>query len=194
MFKPVGLFLLVGCLLLAFAATSFADLYKYTDARGVVVITDKMESVPARFRSSVKMVRDAKPAPAAEPVAAAGVDQGAQPAAAPSPAAETATGGKFAELCSRFPWLKPVLWIAAIAAGFVCLTKIVSLLPSPLLGRALYLAFTLGVLLLLYRSLAGTMAENSKALVNDATSLVKKVNERQQERAPADPNSVEQAK
>ncbi|MCM0081845.1 DUF4124 domain-containing protein [Geomonas sp. Red32] len=190
MYKPAGLFLLAGCLLLVFAATSFADLYKYTDARGVVVITDKLESVPARFRSSVKVIRDAKPAPAAEPAAA--VDQGAQPAAAP--AAETANEGKFAELCSRFPWLKPILWIAAIAAAFVCLTQIVSLLPSPLLGRALYIAFTLGVLLLLYKFVAGSMAENSKALVNDATSLVKKVNERQQERAPADPNSVEQAK
>jgi hypothetical protein len=70
--------------------------------------------------------------------------------------------------------------LAAVAAGFWCLGKVTRLLPSRLLGKAIYVAFSLGVFLFLYQTFMKGMGERSQKLIQDASSIVKKANLRQQ--------------
>jgi hypothetical protein len=86
------IFLLISLLsLFSFAAlsTSFADMYTYTDGKGVMNMTNKLEAVPAKYRSSMKVIKEEpKPAPQQVQAVQQPEAQGSalldQPAAAPA--------------------------------------------------------------------------------------------------------------
>lgn len=176
------------CLLLSamFAPVpdAFADYYKYTDSRGVVNMTNKLESVPVKYRSTMKVVREEAPRkdpaagqpqqPASAPAEIAASEQ------APAAASEQASDGKFAQLSARFVWFKPLVYAAAVLALFIAITKVTSLLPSPQLAKAIYLAFFLGVFVFLYKSYATHVVESSLKIKEKAVSMMKKSNVREQ--------------
>ena len=167
----------------ALVGEALADYYKYTDGRGVVNITNKLESVPAKYRSNMKVVREApKPEPAANQA------QQAQPEAAPAAAADQesvqpaaqAPAGKFAELSARFPWFRPLVYLAVIVLLTAVVFKVSSLLPSPLLSKAICIAFFLGVFVFLYKAYVTHVVESTVKIKDTATNMMKKSMVREQ--------------
>lgn len=174
-----------------FTAVAFADFYKYTDGKGAVVMTNKLESVPAKFRSSMTVIKE-EPKKTLE-----GAPQSAQPSeaemqsAAPAPA--PVPEGKFAELSARYAWFKPLVYLAVCFVLFYCLTFVTRRLPSRLLGKVIYVAFSLAAFTFLYKTYMSGMVERSQRLMEDASKVVKKANARPQP-LPADETAPAQAK
>lgn len=162
-------------------ALSKADYYKYTDSRGTVNITNKLESVPARYRSTMKVVREEKKkAPAAGPQGTAGAEPQAAPAleqqAAPEP--EQKPESSFARLCGRFVWLKPLLYVIGAVASFVVVIKVASML-GPMLSKVIYLSFFLGVFVFLYKAYAEYVVTSSARIKENAVNIMKKSSNRE---------------
>lgn len=180
------LFICLFCLIqFALVPRALADYYKYTDRQGVVSITNKLESVPAKYRSTMKVVRET---PKAAPGAASQAQQAQPPEAAPEAVSDPAgaqeqaqaPAGKFAELSARFPWFKPLVYLAVILALFVAVLKVSTLLPSPLLSKAICIAFFLGVSVFLYKSYVAHVVESTARIKENASNMMKKSMVREQ--------------
>jgi len=164
----------------AMVPEALADYYKYTDSQGMISITNKLDSVPARYRSTMKVVRE-------EPKKAAGAGKEAQqperyePEVVEATASEQAAAlpvqapaGKFAELSARFVWFKPLAYLAGFIALFVAIVKVTSLLPSPLLSKMIYLGFFLGVFVFVYQAYVAHVVESSLKIKENAAAMMKK--------------------
>lgn len=190
MLKSLPFIMLVGVFALnaLFPSVSLADYYKYTDSKGVVNITNKLQSVPAKYRSTMKVVREspkkeAAAAPAQEPasqVSTAEPDPAAQAASAPAPA------GKFAELSSRFVWFKPLVYIAAIVALFIAVAKLTTVVPSPVLSKLIYISFFMGVMVFVYKAYVEHVAASTQRIKDNAVSIIKKSSAREEIVLPGD--------
>ena len=141
-----------------------ADLYKYKDGTGTVCITDKLQSVPVKYRDHLQVIRDdarsrsdqaAEPKPQPrQPAAAEPSEPGsAREAALPSPAASGQPGG-------RYPWLEPLLIVCGILLALAIVAKIVKMLPSAQLGRLIYLVFFAGISVLVYKLVGEQVVNN----------------------------------
>lgn len=176
---PLFLLLCAVCLHCACPSLLLADYYKYTDNRGTVHMTNKLNSVPAQYRSNMKVTREepkkdpaANQAPGAEP--AAGNQPVQQEVAAPEPAP-----GKFAQLSSRFVWFKPLVWLVGGVALFIVVVKLTSLLSSPLLSKLIYLSFFMGVLVFLYKAYVNHLVEGTMKVKDSAVTMIKKSSNRE---------------
>jgi hypothetical protein len=155
---------------------AFADYFKYTDSHGLISITNKLESVPPKYRATMKVVHEApKPEPAAgkDPQSQPEPDQAAATKVATDAAPAAAPAGRFRELTERYVWLKPLLYVSAILALFVAVTKITSLLPS-LLSRLIYVAFFVGVFVFVYQSYVEHIVESSHEIKEKTVNIMKK--------------------
>lgn len=178
--KKIKVILLLGALCLACALPSrvLADYYRYTDARGVVHITNKLNAVPAQYRATMKVTRE-------EPKKDAGAGQASAPShpSAENPAAQqevpAQAQGRFAQLASRHVWVKPLLVAAALAALFLAVVKLASWLSSPLLSRVIYMTFFVGVMVFLYKTYVDYMVEGSMKIRDRAVSMIKKSSNRE---------------
>jgi hypothetical protein len=178
MIKTIRLLFAIGICTAAFAPKVFADFYQYTDGSGVVSITNRIDGVPKKYRATMKVVREepsskkaAQPeAVQPEPVSIEPVSQSVAPAN---------LAGRFEELGNRFPWFKPVVYLAVIVAIFTLITKVTVLLPSRLLGRVIYVAFTAGVLVFIYKSYSAHVVETTRKLKEDAEAVARKAAARQ---------------
>lgn len=162
-------------------AESTADYYKYTDNRGVVNMTNKLENVPAKYRSTMKVVREEKKkAPAAGLQSTTGAEQQAAPAleqqAVPEP--EPKPESSFSRLCGRFVWLKPLLYVLGGVALFAVVIKVASQL-GPMLSKVIYLSFFLGVFVFLYKAYAEYVVTSSAKIKENAVSIMKKSSNRE---------------
>jgi len=185
---PIVLFCLLCLTQLFTASQAHADYYKYTDSRGVVSITNRLDSVPAKYRSTMKVVREApkkdpdagrqQPEPAALDAAAPEQESAAAPAQLPA--------GKFAELSARFAWFKPLVYLGVLLMLFVTIVKVTSLIPSPLLSKVIYLAFFLGVFVFLYKAYVAHVVESSLKVKERAVSMMKKSTVRELPEAAGD--------
>lgn len=156
-----------------------ADYYKYKDASGTVCITNKLQSVPPRYRATMQVIRDDT---AGKEPAAHNQPEPSQPAVEPTsqkPAQESPAEGRFGQLSARYPWFKPLAIIGGILAGFVVVTKLAGLLPSPHLARLIYLAFFLGVFVFAYKSYADHVAEGYFSIKQKVVAMFTKANERE---------------
>jgi hypothetical protein len=162
-----------------------ADFYKYKDSRGTVCITNKLESVPARYRATMTVTREERLPPkdsaerkeaeqASPPATEAATQQAGQEAAAPGQPT-----GRFGRLAARFPWLKPLAVLCGITAAFIGVTRIAAMLPSPQLAKLIYLAFFLGVFGFAYVSYARHLATSYLAIKEKMLVMFKKANERE---------------
>lgn len=162
-------------------ALSNADYYKYTDNRGIVNMTNKLENVPAKYRFTMKVVREEKKkAPAAELQPTAGAEQQTAPVleqqALPEP--EQKAESSFSRLCGRFVWLKPLLYVLGGVALFVVVIKVASLL-GPMLSKVIYLTFFLGVFVFLYKAYAEYVVTSSAKIKENAVNMMKKSSNRE---------------
>lgn len=165
----------------AMVPEALADYYKYTDSQGMISITNKLDSVPAKYRSTMKVVRE-------EPKKDAGAGKGAQQPERYEPIVVEATApeqadaavpaqapvGKFAELSARFVWFKPLAYLTGFLALFVAIVKVTSLVPSPLLSKMIYLGFFLGVFVFVYQAYVAHVVESSLKIKENAASMMKK--------------------
>jgi hypothetical protein len=183
-------------LLFAFAVVrpqpARADYYAYTDANGAPVITNRLETVPKRYRAGMRVVKEDKPAPAKtgdrpvtnKPFAVPATPQPVvreEPAAAPEPPAPPALTGRMGDHAKRYPWLKPVGVVAGLLAGFLAVIRIAAHLSSPQLARVIYLAFFLGVFVFAYKSYAESLVERYFTIKTKIVSMFRKANVRQAE-------------
>jgi hypothetical protein len=172
--------MLVVCLMVGFIPGALADYYKYTDASGAVTMTNKLDTVPQRYRSRLKVIREDAPTkqnpgarkePQAEPVPEESSST-PQAAAAPAPAPQ----GRIAQLSARYIWFEPLLYLAGFFAALLVVIKLASLVPSAGLSKLIYLSFFLGVGVFLYQAHVRHVVEESLAVKEKAVNMVKKSN------------------
>jgi len=171
-------------LLPVLALDASATIYQYTDDSGTVVMTNKKSEVPAKSRSGMKVIKEdtekkaqKAPVPQHDPVEEAASQPQPQPqsqAAAPAAVPE----GRFAQLCTEYPWLRPVAYLAAFFAAFLLVVKLTALLPSPQMAKAIYLLFFLGVGVFIYKSYVDHVAQSFTEVKSDAKKIVEKTNQR----------------
>ncbi len=170
-----------------------ADYYAYTDASGAPVITNRLETVPRKYRAGMRVVKEDKPTAARKdggqpvtnrPVAVPATPQPVvrqEPAAAPEPPAPPAQTGRMGDHAKRYPWLKPVGAVAGLLVGFLAVIRIAAHLSSPQLARVLYLAFFLGVFVFAYKSYAESVVGRYFTIKTKIVSMFRKANVRQAE-------------
>ena len=157
---------------------ALADYYKYTDSSGSINITNKLDSVPQKYRARAKVIKDdtlSKQDPGArkqQPEPAQEEADAPREVAAPQPA--PAPQGKFAELAARYVWFKPLCYLAAFMAAFVVVIKLASLVPSGQLSKLIYLSFFLGVFVFLYKAYVEHVVADSLAVKEKAVNMMKK--------------------
>lgn len=171
--------MLFFCLTAGSIPVAIADYYKYTDASGVVHITNTLESVPQKYRSKVKVISDAAlskqdAGARKEQPPESGQEETRQPNPALAPAPATAPQGKIAELSARFVWFKPLLYLAAILAAFLVVIKLASVVPSAQLAKLIYLCFFIGVFVVLYKAYVEHVVADSMAVKEKAVTMIKK--------------------
>lgn len=182
----VIIFLFLACFLLPDGTRSaHADYYKYTDKTGAVCITNTLDSVPPKYRATMKVIREEtlakkdnasrietprRDAPAPEPPGAAEEQIQAAPAAPAS---------TFGRLSARFPWFKPVFVVCAILCTFLVVRKLSAIIPSALLARLIYLAFFLGAFVLVYKSYTDHLSNSYATVKTKFIALFEKSNRRE---------------
>ena len=171
------------CVTLGSVPTALADYYKYTDASGGVNITNKLDAVPQKYRSRVKVITDdtltkkdtgarkAQPAAGQEESSTSQAGASASsPAVAPVPAPE----GKFAQFSARHAWFTPLLYLAGIFVLLLAVIKLASVVPSPQLSKMIYLSFFIGVSVFLYKAYVEHVVADSLAVKEKAVTMMKK--------------------
>jgi len=171
--------LLLILLTLVFVPAAQADYYKYTDASGIVTISNTADSVPQKYRSRMKVIREetlSRKDPGARKAqqAAPAQEENTAPAEAAAPLAATAPQGKIAELSARYVWFTPLLYVIGLCVAFLLVIKIAALVPSPQLSKLIYLSFFLGVFVFLYRTYVTHVVEDSLAVKEKAINMMKK--------------------
>ena len=171
--------MLLCCLAAAWVPAALADYYKYTDSGRTVNISNSLETVPQKYRSRVKVIRDetlTKQDLGARklPPPAAAAQEESNPPGATAAAAAPAPQGKFAQLSGRYSWFKPLLYLAGVLAGFLVVVKVAALVPSAALSKLIYLSFFLGVFVFLYQAYVTHVVEDSLAVKEKAIIMMKK--------------------
>jgi len=172
--------MLVLGVLVGSASMTLADYYKYTDASGAINMTNKLDTVPQKYRSRVKVIHEetlSKQDPGARKQQAEPVQEESSStpkAAAPAPAA--APQGKIAELSARYVWFLPLLYLGGFFAALMVVIKLASLVPSAALSKLIYLSFFLGVGVFLYQAYIAHVVEDSIAVKEKAVKSLQKAN------------------
>lgn len=193
MMNRLLLLLLVAlCLACALPSRLLADYYRYTDSHAVVHMTNRLDAVPAKYRASMKVIRE-EPKQKAAGRATAASESPAESAPARQEASEREPG-RFAQLASRHVWLKTFAVVAAITLLFLAVVKLASWLSSPMLSRVIYVSFFAGVMVFLYKSYVAYLVEGSMKLKDRAVIMMKKSSNREVPEAggpvPSDPSAV----
>jgi hypothetical protein len=177
--------LLVFSLAAGFAPVALADYYQYTDANGTVNISNKLESVPQKYRSRMKLIReetltkqDQGARKQAAPEAAREESGAPQESAPAAPAPAPAPQGMLAGL-SAHAWFKPMLYVVGFFAALMAVIKLTSVIPSALLSKLIYLSFFIGVFVLMYKAYIEHVVADSLAVKEKAVTMMKKASERE---------------
>ncbi|WP_129126691.1 DUF4124 domain-containing protein [Geomonas oryzae] len=173
---PLLLFVVI-CLSCALPSRLLADYYRYTDSRGIVHMTNRLDSVPQKFRASMRVIRE-EPKKEAAGQAAPALDSASESVSAPQEASEQKQG-LFAQLASRHVWVKPLAVVAAITLLFLAVLKLASWLSSPMLSRVIYISFFAGVMVFLYKSYVTYLVDGSMKLKDRAVIMMKKASNRE---------------
>jgi hypothetical protein len=161
------------------ASTTFADFYQYKDGKGTIHMTNKLESVPEKYRATMKVVREDKPPTQPAPAAAEQTAPAAADQQQASQAKETQPQSRFGQLCSRFPWLKPLLFVGGFLVAFLLVATLTDFLPSPMLARVIMIAFFLGAFVFTYKVYADHLASGYLTMKEKMLTMFKKANERE---------------
>lgn len=135
-----------------------ADYYRYTDNKGIICITNNLNTIPPKYRSTMKVIREDKPgrleggsqtqtsqgrsSEALEQSAASHDRQGDTPSQSDS---------QLAKFMARFPLIKLMFIIAGIVSASFIILKLTSVIPSPQLARLINIVFFLGLFVFAYK-------------------------------------------
>jgi hypothetical protein len=169
-------FLLPLLLVVSLVCAASADYYTYRDGRGVVNMTNNLESVPKKFRATMKVVKEDSPPPVTRTAPATTAPEAREQAVEPA-AAQPA--GPFARLAEGRPWLKPLMVVGGLLALFLLVVWVTSHLSSPQLARVIYLAFFLGVFTFAYAAYARHLADGYASLKQKMVAMFIKSSERE---------------
>lgn len=163
-------------------ASAHADFYKYTDSSGAVCITDKKDSIPARYRAKAVVIKEE--ALEKRDAGKTGARPERQDAIVPSPSAQeyaVAPDRDAGEdgLLGRYPWAKPLLVIGGLTMAFVLVLKVSAAMPSPLLGRLILLSFFLAVFVLGFKLYGDYMSESYFSIKGRMTGMIEKSSRRE---------------
>ncbi len=137
---------------------AFADYYKYTDSKGTICITNNPKAVPSRYRSTMKVIREDRPAsinaggqlqaPSARvPAVQEQSSSVSERLAAPTVRSQS----RFGKLVTHFPWLEPLIAIGSVVATVLFLIKLRAMVSSPQLAKPIALALFLGVFIFVFK-------------------------------------------
>lgn len=159
-----------------------ADYYKYTDSSGSVNITNNLQSVPKKYRSTMKVIKEEslnkrETAPKQTPQASPAVQDAAPQKTAEEPPAKPKT--RFEELSGRYPWMKALLIIGALLCSFLAVIKLTSFLPSRMLAKLVCLVFFLGIFVFTYKAYADYMVKSYIDIKERVINMFKKSNVRE---------------
>ena len=185
MMQTFFMMMLFFCVAVGTVPVAFGDYYQYTDTKGAAHISNKLDSVPQKYRSRVKVTSDEalskqdlgarkqppQSAPAQEESSAAKEEVAPSPAHAPE--------GKFATFSARYAWFQPLVYLVAIMVAFLVVIKLTALVPSGLLSKLIYLSFFMGVFVFLYKAYVENVVESTTAVKEKAITMMKKSNVRE---------------
>ena len=162
-----------------------ANYYKYVDKTGAVCITNSRDSVPLKYRATMKVIREE---------ALEKKDKGTRletphldpPAPDPLSATEerkqdtpTAPESTFSRLSARFLWFKPVIVVCSILCVFLVVRKLSAILPSALLARLIYLIFFLGAFVFVYKAYVDQLSNSYFTIKSKFIAMFAKANRRE---------------
>jgi hypothetical protein len=135
-----------------------ADYYRYTDNKGIICITNNLDAIPPKYRSTMKVIREDKPGR---------LERGSQTLTPPSNTSEaleqaaashdsqavtpSQSDSRFMQFMARFPLIKLLIIIAGIITVSFIILKLTSLIPSPQLARLINIVFFLGLFVFTYK-------------------------------------------
>jgi hypothetical protein len=166
-----------------------ADYYRYTDSTGAVCMTNTLDSVPRKYRASMKVIREE--ALDRKDQANRGLLPHAAPALSPAPQEAVTTPqengsaapGEKASVLSRLtggaPWKKALLIVGVIVVLFVIVKKLTDLLPSAQLARVICIAFFLGTFVFLYKAYAEHLTNSFTTIKSRMIAMFEKSNRRE---------------
>ncbi len=161
--------------------------YKYRDGKGTICITNDVDAVPKKFRGGMQIITDEtlakKDKGARRPTESEQVED-VMPAAAPQQPTSW-----FGRMATRFPWVRPALFLVAVSAAFCVVSKLASLFPSPMLARIVYIAFFLVVFTYGYKAYADYTVQSYFTIKGRVLTMFSKSNERIAPEA-GDPSTV----
>ena len=172
-------------LIAALPRTAHADYYKYTDGSGTVCITNNRDTVPPKYRATMKVIREEtlgkkEPVKRLETPGETPVTPGASVS---SPEKDVASAEEptsaFGRLMSRYPWFKPVLIVISIILLYLIVRKIAAALPSPLLARLVCIVFFLGVFVFMYVSYTRFLTSSFISVKTKMLAMFEKSNRRE---------------
>jgi len=143
-----------------------ADYYRYTDSKGVICISNDLNAIPPKYRSTMKVIREEKPVrlDKGSPKQASQGESSVvrEPAAGNDrqAAAVSQPGSRLAQFLGRYPLIKLLIIIAGIIAASVMIVKLTSLIPSPQLARLISIVFFLGLFVFTYKLYADNLVGN----------------------------------
>jgi hypothetical protein len=168
-------------------------MYQYTDSRGTICMTNRLENVPPTKRKGVKVIREeSRPqSPIGETTRNGhqGTDaDNPMPATADKAAAMAATTPAVAS--SSPPWQKFVAAGIGVALLLVGICRLTRTLSSPQLAKVIYVAFFLGIFVFSYKLYADHLVNGYFAIKGKFLSLFAKAQQREGLATPRTPPGV----
>gem|GEM_PF-3637895 len=167
---------IVACAVLPGA--TLADLYKYKDASGTLCITDRLDSVPVKFRGSVQVVKDDAPKAGVKREAEQAPAASEEPQPPPVQPQPPAPGNRFEELSAKYVWFKPLAMVGALVVGLLIAGRVARLLPTRQFGRLFSLVVFLGIIVWAYKCYMDQMVANYLSVKEKVVTMFKKANQR----------------
>lgn len=156
-----------------------ADMYRYTDDSGSVCMTNKLDSVPKKFRKTMTVLKEELPAQQKMLPEVQKIDRDPAPYIAQG-AKEDPAASSAPPIDNRAKYARTSLVLAGIIATYFLLTKVAGAVGFRRLGTV----FFLGVVLLggvyLYGLYVNEIGKVFDSLSNDAKNIKKNVESREQ--------------
>lgn len=154
-------------------------MYKYTDDKGVVCMTNSLESVPKKFRSKMTIIKDDVPKPAKHMPEAQNLDRDPEPVA--EVRSEQSSGkAKQQAFAVKSRYIHTALVVVGVIAGFFILRWLGNTLGLPGVGKILFLLVILLGGVYLYRLYIAELNTVFGSMKKDATNIRKNVETREQ--------------
>lgn len=159
-----------------------ADYYRYVSKDGGIGFVDDIKKVPAAYRDSAILIREAKPDPApakiADPDIARPVNNDGAPIVTPTPESIIESPPTNIVVARPRAWGWLALCLTAAGAGLVLFCQLLKTLQSRQLARVILFGATMGILVLGYKLYVDQMVSNYFSVKSKVLQLMTKAMQR----------------